>query len=186
MKKLALLFGLVAFSVNAQKTIKSIKLDSAVFQCINQVRIENNQPSALKFFYGKVREFSYTVTEKNCNINYFQHSPWDSTKKYCNAECIYQYTMSSSKSISIDIESNINDINQIANDVVTSWMNSPSHRHVILLPWNRSYTITSQLNIAQDNKSYVLSVSYHAVQHTTKINEIPKGLHQDAAYYMIK
>ena len=40
----------VAFSLNAQKTIRYIKLDSAVFNLIKQIRIENKQPSVLKFF----------------------------------------------------------------------------------------------------------------------------------------
>ena len=55
MKKLAFIFSIVAFSLNAQKTIRSIKLDSAVFNMIKQIRIENNQPSVLKFYTGTIR-----------------------------------------------------------------------------------------------------------------------------------
>jgi hypothetical protein len=49
MKKLVIIFSIVAFSLNAQKTIRSIKLDSAVFNLIKQIRIENNKPSVIKF-----------------------------------------------------------------------------------------------------------------------------------------
>jgi hypothetical protein len=184
MKKLALLFGLVAFSANAQKTIKSIKLDSAVFQCINQVRIENNQPSALKFFYGKVREFSYTVTDKNCDASYFEHSTMDSTRKYCNAECIYQHKLIFGDATKYDIDLHPDQIYVLAKHVVDSWMNSPSHRNAILMSWNRSFTITSQIEISQNGKSVIVSVSYHAVQYTNKLLEIPYGLRDTASYYM--
>jgi hypothetical protein len=40
-----ILFSLLSFSVTAQKMIRSVKLDSAVFNEIAKVRRENNQPS---------------------------------------------------------------------------------------------------------------------------------------------
>ena len=184
MKRLALLFVLIAVSSNAQKTIRSIKLDSAVFQCINQVRIENNQPSVLKFFYGKVREFSYTVTDKNCDANYFEHSTMDSTRKYCNAECIYQHKLIFGDATKYDVDSHPDQIRALAKQSVDAWMNSPSHRNAILMSWNRSFTITSQIEISQNGKSAIVSISYHAVQYTNKLLEIPYGLRNDASYYM--
>jgi uncharacterized protein YkwD len=184
MKRLALLFVLIAVSSNAQKTIRSIKLDSAVFQCINQVRIENNQPSVLKFFYGKVREFSYTVTDKNCDANYFEHSAMDSTRKYCNAECIYQHKLIFGDATKYDVDSHPDQIRALAKHAVDAWMNSPSHRNAILMSWNRSFTITSQIEISQNGKSAIVSISYHAVQYTNKLLEIPYGLRNDASYYM--
>lgn len=181
-----LLFAVVLISnvVVAQKTIRSIKLDSAVFLRINQERIANNQPNVLKFFYGTIRDFSYTVTNKNCNANYFEHSLMDSTRKYCNAECIYQFKLIFGNALKYDVELHPENIAALSKHVVDSWMASPSHRTAILLSWNRSFTITSQIEIASNNKSAIISVSYHAVQHTDKINEIPKGLQHDAAYYM--
>lgn len=179
-----ILFSLIAFSVNAQKTIKSIKLDSAVFNEIAKVRRENNQPSVLKFFYGKIREFSYTVTDKNCDVNYFEHSPMDSTRKYCNTECIFQYKLEYGNARKYDVVTYPENIARLAKIVIDGWMASPPHRTAILFSWNRSFTITSQIKIASDNKSAIMSVSYHAVQYTNKISEIPKGLHYDAAYYM--
>jgi hypothetical protein len=184
MKRLALLFVLIAFFSNAQKTIRSIKLDSAVFQCINQVRQENNQPSVLKFFYGKIREFSYTVTDKNCDVSYFEHSAMDSTRKYCNAECIYQHKLIFGDATKYDVDIYPDQIHILAKHAVDAWMNSPSHRNAILMSWNRSFTITSQIEISQNGKSAIVSISYHAVQYTDKLNEIPEGLHYDAAYYM--
>lgn len=184
MKKLIILFSLITFSVNAQKTIKSIKLDSAVFEEIAKVRIENNQPSVLKFFYGKIREFSYTVTDKNCDVDYFEHSVMDSTRKYCNAECIYQHKLIFGDANKYDVDSHPDQIYVLAKHAVDAWMSSPSHRNAILMSWNRSFTITSQIEISQNGKSAIVSISYHAVQHTDKLGEIPYGLQNDASYYM--
>lgn len=186
MKKLAIILGLLSFSVTAQKTIRSFKLDSAIFNEIAKVRRENNQPSVLKFFYGTIRDFSYTVTEKNCDSEYFEHSPMDSTRKYCNTECIFQHKLEYGNASKYDVVTYPENIERLAKIVVDGWMASPPHRTAILFSWNRSFTITSQIEIAADNKSAILSVSYHSVQHTDNINEIPKGLHSNAAYYMKK
>ena len=188
MKKLLVILGFLSFSVTAQKTIRSIKLDSAVFNEIAKVRRENNKPSVLKFFYGKIREFSYTVTDKNCDANYFKHSPMDSTRKYCNAECIYQLIIKSDDAFNvlsiIDIELYPEKIAAIAFRIVECWMNSESHRLAILRPWNRSFTITSQIEILDDGKIAVLSVSYHAVRGTCTLNELPIGLRYNTEYYL--
>jgi hypothetical protein len=184
MKKLAIILGLLSFNVTAQKTIRSIKLDSAIFNEIAKVRRENNQPSVLKFFYGTIRDFSYTVTEKNCDSEYFEHSPMDSTRKYCNAECIYRFELVFGDASKYDVELHPESISNMSKNAVDAWMASPPHRWAILLTWNRSFTITSQIEIAADNKSAILSVSYHSVQHTDNIYEIPIGLRSNAAYYM--
>ena len=184
MKPLLVLLGFMSFSATAQKMIRSVKLDSAIFNEIAKVRRENNKPSVLKFFYGKIREFSYTVTDKNCDSDYFEHSPMDSTRKYCNSECIYRFELVYGNASEYDVELHPESINVIAKEAVDAWMNSPDHAHALLLSWNRSFTITSQIEIAADNKSAIISVSYHAVQHTDKLGEIPIGLHSNAAYYM--
>ena len=188
MKKLLVILGFLSFSVTAQKTIRSVKLDSAVFNEIAKVRRENNQPSVLKFFYGKIREFSYTVTEKNCDADYFEHSPMDSTRKYCNAECIYQRVIKSDDALSVlstvDIELFPEKIAEIAFKTVNCWLNSESHRLAILRSWNRSFTITSQIEILNNGKTAILSVSYHAVRGTCTLNELPIGLRYNVEYYL--
>jgi hypothetical protein len=108
----------------------------------------------------------------------------DSTRKYCNTECIYRFKLILGDAAQYDIELHPENINVIAKDAVRAWMNSPDHAHALLLSWHRSFTITSQIEIAANNKSAIISVSYHGVQHTDKLGEIPKGLHFEAAYYM--
>jgi hypothetical protein len=72
----------------------------------------------------------------------------------------------------------------LAQKAVDAWMGSPDHKLCLLLSWNRSFTITSQIEIAADNKSAVFSASYHAVQHTAKIMELPYGLRNESVYYL--
>jgi hypothetical protein len=184
MKKLAFIFSIVAFSLNAQKTIRSIKLDSAVFNLIKQIRIENNQPSVLKFYTGTIRSYSYRITDRNCDANYFQHGSMDTVRKYSNGECIFQDCLVFGNASKYDIELHPENIAMLAQRAVDSWMNSPAHKLCILRSWNRSFTITSQIEIAADNKKAVLSVSYHAVQHTANIMELPYGLRDESVYYL--
>jgi len=184
MKKLAFIFSIVVFSLNAQKTIRSIKLDSAVFNLIKQIRIENNQPSVLKFYTGTIRSYSYRITDRNCDANYFQHGSMDTVRKYSNGECIFQNCLVFGDASKYDIELHPENIAILAQRAVDAWMNSPTHKWCILLSWNRSFTITSQIEIAADNKKAVLSVSYHAVQHTANIIELPYGLRDESAYYL--
>ena len=184
MKKLAFIFSIVAFSLNAQKTIRSIKLDSAVFNMIKQIRIENNQPSVLKFYTGTIRSYSYRITDQNCDPNYFQHGPMDTVRKYSNGECIFQDCLVFGNASKYDIELHPENIAMLAQRAVDAWMGSPAHKLCILRSYNRSFTITSQIEIAADNKKAVLSVSYHAVQHTAEIMELPYGLRNESAYYL--
>jgi hypothetical protein len=185
MKKLAFIFSIVAFSLNAQKTIRSIKLDSAVFNLIKQIRIENNQPSVLKFYTGTIRSYSYRITDKNCDANYFQHGATDSVRKYSNGECIYRYRLVYGDASAYDIELHPENIALFAKQAVDAWMASPLHKWCILLNWNRSFTITSQIEIAANGKSAIVSISYHAVQHTAEIMELPYGLRDESAYYLM-
>ena len=184
MKKLAFIFSIVAFRLNAQKTIRSIKLDSAVFNLIKQIRIENKQPSVLKFFMGTIRSYSYRITDQNCDPNYFQHGPMDTVRKYSTGECIFQHRLVYGDASKYDIELHPENIAELAHLAVDGWMGSPDHKLCLLLSWNRSFTITSQIEIAADNKKAVLSVSYHAVQHTANIMELPYGLQDESAYYL--
>jgi uncharacterized protein YkwD len=174
----------VAFSLNAQKTIRSIKLDSAVFNLIKQIRIENKQPSVLKFFNGTIRSYSYRITDQNCDANFFAHGIMDTVRKYSNGECIFQNCLVFGDASQYDIELHPENIATLAQRAVDAWMGSPDHKWCLLLSWNRSFTITSQIEIAADNKKAVLSVSYHAVQHTAEIMELPYGLRDESAYYL--
>jgi len=184
MKKLVIIFSIVAFSLNAQKTIRSIKLDSAVFNLIKQIRIENNKPSVIKFYTGTIRSYSYRITDQNCDANYFQHGPFDTVRKYSNGECIFQNCLVFGDASKYDIELHPENIVILAQKAVDAWMGSPDHKLCLLLSWNRSFTITSQIEIAADNKSAVFSASYHAVQHTDNIMELPYGLRNESVYYL--
>jgi len=179
----AIIFA-TAFISNAQLIIQSIKLDSAIYNEVNRVRIQNNQPALTKFLFGDIRKFSYTVTENNCSNTVFEHSLMDSTKKYCNAECIYRYKLTCGNGNAFNIDKNPTKINELATNVVNSWMNSLTHHDAILRNCNQKITITSRIEIAADGKSAIISVSYHAVQTTTKIGEIPYGLRSNSSYYM--
>ena len=184
MKELVIIFSIVAFSLNAQKTIRSIKLDSAVFNLIKQIRIENNKPSVIKFYTGTIRSYSYRITDQNCDANYFQHGTYDTVRKYSNGECIFRNCLVFGDASKYDIELHPENIARFAQMAVDAWMGSPDHKWCLLLSWNRSFTITSQIEIAADNKKAVLSVSYHAVQHTAEIMELPYGLRNESAYYL--
>jgi hypothetical protein len=63
-------------------------------------------------------------------------------------------------------------------------MNSPSHHDAILRTENQKITVTSIIEISTDRKSAIISVSYHTVQTTTKIEKIPYGLQLNSSYYM--
>ena len=175
--------------VNAQQRIQSIQLDSAIYNQINIVRLQNNKPALTKFLFKEIRDFSYTVTDANCSNVYFQHSSIDSCRKYCTEECIYKYELTYGTASKFDVQQHPENIKNIAANVVTAWMNSPSHRDAILRSCNQKITITSIIELAADGKSAILSVSYHTVQTTSRsttpmIGVLPYGLQSNSSYYM--
>ena len=186
MKKLIVttFFSISAVISNAQQRIQSIQLDSAIYNQINNVRLQNNKPALKKFLFNEIRDFSYTVTNANCSNVYFQHSSMDSCRKYCTEECIYRYRLTCGNASNYDTQQHPENIEKIAANVVTAWMNSPSHHDAILRTENQKITVTSIIEISDDRKSAIISVSYHTVQTTTKIEEIPYGLQSNSSYYM--
>ena len=108
----------------------------------------------------------------------------DTVRKYSNGECIFQDCLVFGNASKYDIELHPENIAMLAQRAVDAWMGSPAHKLCILRSYNRSFTITSQIEIAADNKKAVLSVSYHAVQHTAEIMELPYGLRDESAYYL--
>jgi hypothetical protein len=188
MKRLCVIvFSVISLVSHSQTIIKSSALDSAIYQKISEERVKHGLTPLKMFLYGEVREFSYTVTKSNLHGN-FDHSPMDSSRRYCNAECIARWTnnlyttkLTSGK---YDIQVHPEMIDVLATQIVNQWVNSPSHFRALMRTWNEKVTITTVLEISEDYTLTTLSASYHSVQTTRNKYEIPEGLWNNVEYYL--
>ena len=168
MKKLSLtiltiLISLVSFS---QEYKTCDKLDSLIWEKINVYRTTDHaivgidyRPSVItKFGLGDMREYCYEVTMRNTKgtMQEMKHSTYDELTPTANGECLYRQERSSPSDFT-----DIDYLNELADRVVTCWINSWTHRTVI--GWlDREVSTVTSIHHTDSNGRTVISVTYHA------------------------
>ena len=161
MKKLAILFAiLISISAQAQQVVKSIELDSMIFNEINIYRASLGVAKVKTFDTGELRKVSYVLTELNAGREFFDHTR-DSDKKFkgYSAECIYSFEKTSTSNPLTDDVLTREELLTLAKITVQAWIDSPDHNYLIASTTVSRSTITSVIIIK--NRSIKLVVSYH-------------------------
>ena len=163
MKRLGILI-LVCINVSllAQDlVIKSLKLDSLIFEEINNYRRAFGSPIVKKMDNDKLKKRSYRLTELNSKWETdFDHTRGDSVFIGYNSECIYQIKTTGGKFN----KANLNDesiLKELAKITVDAWIASNNHNYLIRSKLVDYSTITSIMR--RDGNRFKLTVSYHAV-----------------------
>ena len=161
---LALSIVLFSFYSSSQETfIVSTKLDSLIWNKVNEYRLSIGVPSCNIFENGMMREYSKRVTLSNSKLMVGVHS--DSVGYLCNSECIFDCRMSgNTKDLVLDVEEVLaGNFEKLAELTVQGWINSPSHRNKISRVDYTVSTVTSFVKITKTGSSYSLKLtcSYH-------------------------
>ena len=148
--------------------IKSLRLDSMIFNEINKYRISFGSPIVKKMDNDKLKKRSYILTELNSKWETdFDHTRGDSVFVGYNSECIYQIKTTGGKFNKADL----NDegiLKELAKITVDAWIASNNHNYLIRYKFVDYSTITSIMR--RDDNRFKLSVSYHAID--IEINKI--------------
>ena len=141
--------------------IKSLKLDSLIFNEINKYRISFGSPVVKKMDNDKLKKRSYQLTELNSKWETdFDHTRGDGLFIGYNSECIYQIQTTGGKFN----KANLNDeviLKELAKITVDAWIASNDHNYLIRSKIVDYSTITSIMR--RDGKRFKLTVSYHDI-----------------------
>ena len=141
--------------------IKSLKLDSLIFNEINKYRISFGSPVVQKMDNDKLKKRSYILTELNSRWETdFDHTRGDGLFIGYNSECIYQIQTTGGKFN----KANLNDegiLKELAKITVDAWIASNDHNYLIRSKIVDYSTITSIMR--RDGKRFKLTVSYHDI-----------------------
>jgi hypothetical protein len=141
--------------------IKSLKLDSLIFNEINKYRISFGSPIVNKMDNDKLKKRSYILTELNSKWETdFDHTRGDGLFIGYNSECIYQIQTTGGKFN----KANLNDegiLKELAKITVDAWIASNDHNYLIRSKIVDYSTITSIMR--RDGKRFKLTVSYHDI-----------------------
>lgn len=166
MRTFFLVLSIVVFSFysSSQETfIVSTKLDSLIWNKVNEYRLSIGVPSCNIFENGMMREYSKRVTLSNSKLMVGVHS--DSVGYLCNSECIFDCRMSgNTKDLVLDVEEVLaGNFEKLAELTVQGWINSPSHKNKISRVDYTISTVTSFVKITKTGSSYSLKLtcSYH-------------------------
>ena len=141
--------------------IKSLKLDSMIFNEINNYRRSFGSPIVKKMDNDKLKKRSYRLTELNSRWEtVFDHTRGDSIFVGYNSECIYQLTTTAEKFNKGQLN-DYNILNELAKITVDAWIASDNHNYLIRSKFVDYSTITSMMR--RDGKRFKLTVSCHAV-----------------------
>ena len=141
--------------------IKSLKLDSMIFNEINNYRRSFGSPIVKKMDNDKLKKRSYRLTELNSKWEtVFDHTRGDSIFVGYNSECIYQLTTTAEK-LNKGQLNDYNILNELAKITVDAWIASDNHNYLIRSKFVDYSTITSMMR--RDGNRFKLTVSYHAV-----------------------
>jgi hypothetical protein len=163
MKKLAILFAiLISVSAQAQQVIKSIELDSMIFNEINIYRASLGVAKVKTFDTGELRKVSYVITDLNAGREFFDHTR-DTAKlhKGYNSECINSFEMRSTSNPLTDDVLTREELLTLAKITVQAWINSNNHNYLIRSKSVSKSTVTSVIIIK--DRSIKLVVSYHDI-----------------------
>ena len=161
MKKIFFLILLaLSLSSDAQQ-IRSIHLDSLIWNEINSYRKSLGILPVKKFNNGELRLVSYKLTNLNADrpISEFDHNRGDSTFKGYNDECIFSHLHSYSNSSKFSSELTEENLQELAKLVVKAWIDSPNHNYLIASKLVDQSTVTSVLVLSPNSLRIV--VSYH-------------------------
>jgi len=134
MKTLLTILTLIPlYIMGQQEIIQSVKLDSLIFEKINEYRLTKNVKPFVVFEDSLMRDYAKTLAYRNIEIFPTQHS--NDLGYYSNSECLYTYRANYSWSWP-EISKNITteDFNFLAELTVQAWINSSSHQHQISRP----------------------------------------------------
>ena len=134
MRILLILLTLIpSYITGQQEIIESIKLDSLIFEKINEYRLTKNVKSFIVFEDSLMRDYAKTVANRNIEIFPTQHS--NDLGYYSNSECLYTYRANYSWDWP-EISKNITneDFDFLAELAVQAWINSSTHEHQISRP----------------------------------------------------
>ena len=141
--------------------IKSLKLDSLIFEEINNYRRAFGSPIVKKMDNDKLKKRSYILTELNSKWETdFDHTRGDGLFIGYNSECIYQIQTTGGKFN----KANLNDegiLKELAKITVDAWIASNDHNYLIRSKIVDYSTITSIMR--RDGKRFKLTVSYHDI-----------------------
>ena len=139
--------------------IKSLKLDSLIFEEINNYRRAFGSPIVKKMDNDKLKKRSYILTELNSKWEtVFDHTRGDGVFIGYNTECIYLRVSTGGKLN----KANLNDegiLKELAKATVDSWIASNNHNYLIRSKSVDYSTITSVMR--RDGNRFKLTVSYH-------------------------
>jgi hypothetical protein len=139
--------------------IKSLKLDSLIFNEINKYRISFGSPVVQKMDNDKLKKRSYILTELNSKWETdFDHTRGDSAFVGYNTECIYQQINTGGKFNKADL-SDETILKELAKITVDAWIASNDHNYLIRGDYVDYSTITSIMR--RDKTRFKLTVSYH-------------------------
>ena len=165
MKTLLIILALIpSYIMGQQEIIESIKLDSLIFEKINEYRSSKGVDRFVAFEDSLMREFSYNLTRENSKKTMIEHSK-DDKFEYYNVECIYSLkrfgTRNSTEWFVKQIETG--NYTKMADQVLEGWINSPSHENGISNPYYQIATVTSRITLNKRTKEGLLVVSYHGL-----------------------
>jgi uncharacterized protein YkwD len=161
---LTILILIPSYVMGQKEIIESVKLDSLIFEKINDYRISKGVDRFEAFDNSLMREFSYNLTRENSKKTRIEHSK-DNNYEYYNVECIYSHkkygTINSTQWFIQQIATG--NYTEMADEVVEGWINSPSHENGISNPNYYIATVTSRITLNKRTKEGLIVVSYHGL-----------------------
>lgn len=162
MKTIIVTFVFIPFYFFGQiEIVESIKLDSLIYQKINEYRASKGVAYFLAFEDSLMRDFSYQLTRENSKKTMIEHSK-DNKFEYYNAECIYSYRIHCSSLERFKYYKDI-EMNYWAEGAVEAWINSPSHEHAISNKYYTVATVTTRIEFNKNTSEVFLVASFHAL-----------------------
>ena len=141
--------------------IKSLRVDSLIFEEINNYRRAFGSPIVKKMDNDKLKKRSYILTELNSKWETdFDHTRGDGLFIGYNSECIYQIQTTGGKFN----KANLNDegiLKELAKITVDAWIASNDHNYLIRSKIVDYSSITSIMR--RVGKRFKLTVSYHDI-----------------------
>lgn len=162
MKTIAVAFFVLLsfFSISQTERIESNRLDSLIWNKINEYRISKGLSPFIVFEDSLMRKFCTRVAYGNFNRPMQRHS--DSVGYWSNAECLYRYETSGSFFTNIVNDDNV-DLELLAQKAVQGWIHSPTHEAAISRSSDCAATIVSIISIDVKNKSIRFDATFHSL-----------------------
>ena len=156
-----LIFVLISsFVANGQVHIEDSKLDSIIWEKINEYLVSINKTPIAHFENNKMREFSQRLTRINANQQYISHS--DSIGWVCKYECVHRFSVNGDdNSLIKKIKSKQYD--GIATDIVDRWISSPPHRKGISDDEFAATTVTTVIKYNEKLGTASVTTSWHGI-----------------------